>query len=237
MLRRPACLQASKTYWGGEGLSHSCNFMLTMRYNISMKLQKMGGVMELDRLLEQNGGLITRADALDAGVPNGTFYNYVRENRLQKAAHGIYLAPGSHPDEMLLLQLRYPKAIFSHGTALYLHDLSEREPVPLAVTVPSSYNAGPLSRTGAEVHYVKGPWHGLGACEMETPEGNPVRAYDMERTVCDIVRRRSAMDVSSFNYAMQGYAKSRGKDLRRLGRYARAMGIDAQVRNAVEVLL
>lgn len=193
--------------------------------------------MELEQLLKKNNGLITRADALDAGVSNGTFYNFVRRNHLQKVAHGIYLAPDSYPDEMFLLQLRFPKAVFSHDTSLYLHDLFEREPVPLSVTVPSNYNAGSLSETGVRIYYVKESWYGLGVCDMETPEGNIVRVYDMERTICDIVKRRSAMDVSSFNYAMQSYAKSRNKNLKRLGEYAKVMNIDARVRNALEVLL
>lgn len=193
--------------------------------------------MELEQLLENNGGLITRTEALEAGVSNGTFYNFIKQNQLQKVAGGIYVALDACPDEMNLLQLRYPKAIFSHGTALYLHDLAEREPVPLSVTVPSNYNAGPLSNTGAKVHYVKPSFYELGVCEMESPEGNPIRSYDRERTVCDIVKRRSTMDVSSFNYAMQSYAQSQNKNLGRLGEYAQTMGIESQVRNVIEVLL
>lgn len=193
--------------------------------------------MTLEDVLERNDGLITRADALNLGVSNGSFYNFIRQKQLRKVAQGIYLAPGAHPDEMYLLQLRYPKAVFSHDTALYLYDLSEREPVPLSVTVPSSYNAGPLSATGVRVFYIKPSLYSLGVCAAESPEGNTIRVYDKERTICDTVRRRSATDVSSFNHAMQSYARSRDKDLKRLGEYAQAMGIEAQVRDAIEVLL
>lgn len=211
--------------------------MLINCYSISMKLQENGSLMTLEQLLEQNDGFITRAEALDIGVSNGTFYNFIKQKQLQKVAHGIYLAPDSYPDEMYLLQLRYPKAIYSHGTALYLHNLSEQEPVPLSVTVPSNYNASLLSETGAKIYYIKVPLHELGVCEMETPEGNRVRVYDMERTVCDVVKKRSVMDVSSFNYAIQSYIRSFNKDLKRLGEYSQAMNIDSQVRNAVEVFL
>lgn len=193
--------------------------------------------MTLEQMLEDNDGLLIRAEALDDGVSNGAFYDFVRKNDLQRVAQGIYVAPGAYPDEMYLLQLRYPKAIFSHETALYLHDLSEREPVPLSVTVPSSYNVPSLSSSGARVYYVKQDWYDLGMDVMESPEGNPIHVYDIERTICDVIRRRSVMDISSFNYAMRSYAKSRNKDLARLGRYASVMNMDGQVRSALGVLL
>ena len=64
-----------------------------------------------------------------------------------------------------------------------------------------------------------------------------MRAYDRERTVCDVVRRKAAMDPAAYGYALRRYAASRGKDLAKLGRYAREMGVERQVQQAMEVLL
>ena len=64
-----------------------------------------------------------------------------------------------------------------------------------------------------------------------------MRAYDRERTVCDVVRRKAAMDPAAYRYALRRYAASREKDLARLGRYAREMGVERQVQQAMEGLL
>ena len=56
-----------------------------------------------------------------------------------------YLSPAAWADEMYLLQAQIPKAIYSHETALYLHDLAEMEPTPLTVTVSSQYNSPALA--------------------------------------------------------------------------------------------
>ena len=133
--------------------------------------------------------------------------------------------------------MRFPKAIFSHDTALYLHGLSEREPVPLSVTVHSNYHSKALRNTGARIYYVKEAWHELGAMTLDSPEGNLVRAYDMERTICDTIRKRSATDPSAFNYAMRKYASSKEKNLRRLGEYSVEMGMEQRVSDVLEVLL
>ncbi|HJA91995.1 MAG TPA: hypothetical protein H9717_02560 [Candidatus Eisenbergiella merdipullorum] len=47
---------------------------------------------------------------------------------MEKAAHGIYVSADTLADEMYLVQAQFPKAIYPHDAALYLHDLSESEP-------------------------------------------------------------------------------------------------------------
>jgi predicted transcriptional regulator of viral defense system len=191
----------------------------------------------LTNMLSSNDGVITTSEALQAGIPKSTFYRFVDSNGLEKQSHGVYASKDAFPDEFALLQMRFPKAIFSHNTALYLHDMSEREPSPLSVTVPSNYNASAIKAQGLKVFYVKPQWYDLGICKVATPEGNKVLAYDRERTICDIVRRRSAVDVTEFNYALKTYATSKTKNLARLSDYAKEMHIESHVWDVLGVLL
>lgn len=114
---------------------------------------------------------------------------------------------------------------------------AEREPVPIALTVESGYHSASLKNQGVRIFYVKPEWYGLGISEAESLGGHVVRVYDRERTVCDVVRRKAAMDPAAYGYALRRYAASREKDLARLGRYAKEMEVDKQVQQVVEVLL
>ena len=191
----------------------------------------------LDAILDGNAGIITSAEAQEAGATRPAFSDYVRRRGLERASRGVYVDPGAFPDEMALLQRRFPKAVFSHDSALYLHDLTDREPMPISVTVDSRYNAGPLKDQGVRIYYVKPEWYGLGIAEVETPGGSKVRAYDKERTVCDIIRRRAAVDPAVFRQAIRDYSRSRDKDLARLSAYARAMKMESRVFEVMEVAL
>lgn len=191
----------------------------------------------LDRILEEGDGVITASAALKAGVPKDSFYRYVSNRGLERQSHGIYLSKDAFPDEFALLQARFPKAIFSHDTALFLHGMSEREPIPLSVSVESGYNSPALKDQGVRVYYVKPEWHGMGMCDVKTPDGNLVRAYDKERTICDMIRRRANADVAEFNYALKTYMSSKDKDLARLSEYARAMNMESRVWDTMGVLL
>lgn len=191
----------------------------------------------LEKMLLDNHGILRTADVIAAGISKEYFYQYAKAYGLEKIAHGIYASADAWLDEMYLLQLQFSKVIFSYETALYLHDLSEMEPVPLSVTVAAGYNPAGLIKRGIKVYKVKPEWYELGVCKKKSSVGHLLRVYDMERTVCDIIRRRSETEVSVFKYALNQYSRHKDKDLNRLGAYAQAMRLEKQVRNYMEVLL
>lgn len=191
----------------------------------------------IEQILAENNGILKTADVIAAGISKEYFYRYVRIAGLEKAAHGIYISPDAWPDDMYLLGEQFPKAVFSHETALYLHDLAEKEPMPLTVTVPAKYNNSMLLNKGVHVIYVKAEWYGMGISKAITPAGHAIKVYDRERTICDIIRRRSEMDIAVFTYAVQQYARQKKKDLPMLIDYAATMRIEHKVREILEVLL
>lgn len=192
---------------------------------------------KIERLLDENNGVLIVSEAIGSAIPRNAVYDFARERGLEKASPGIFVDADMFPDELYLLQARYPKVVFSHETALYLHDMAEREPIPIAITVESGYHSASLKDQGVRIFYVKPEWYSLGISEAKSPGGHVVRAYDRERTVCDVVRRKAAMDPAAYGYALRRYAASREKDLARLGRYAKEMGVERQVQQAMEVLL
>lgn len=191
----------------------------------------------IENMLDKNNGILKTADIVAAGISKEYFYQYAKKMGLERAAHGVYISPDAWPDEMYLLQAQFPKTVFSHETALYLHDLAEREPMPLTVTVPAKYNNPSLMARGVTIVYVKKEWYDLGIIEAVTPGGHSVKVYDMERTICDIIRKRSDMDIAVFTYAVQQYARRKKKDIPTLMKYAETMHIERQAREIMGILL
>ena len=72
---------------------------------------------------------------------------------------------------------------------------------------------------------------------MDTPFGNAVPVYDAERTICDLIRSRSNIEMQTFQDALKQYARSREKDLRKLMRDARMFHVEKILRQYLEVLL
>ena len=191
----------------------------------------------LDALVRGGNGVLRTADAVAAGITRPVLGNYVRERDLERVGHGLYLAPDAWKDGMYLLHLRCPQAVFSHDTALFLHDLTDREPNPYSITVKTGYNPASLQADGIKVYTIKKELHDVGIATMNTPFGNPVPVYDMERTICDAVRSRSGIEMQTFQDALKQYAKRKDKDLRKLMRYAQMFRVEKLLRQYLEVLL
>lgn len=175
--------------------------------------------------------------AQETGVSLPTVYSFLKTEGMERLSKGVYARPTAWIDEMFLLSERSKTLIFSHESALFLHNLSDREPNDLTVTVPSNYNAGNLVKTGIRVYYVKPELIDLGRIECETPEGNRVPCYDLERTICDCVRSRRQLEEQVFLSALKSYARRSDKRLDTLARYAQNLGISGVVSRFFEVLL
>lgn len=197
--------------------------------------EKMNVESKLNNIMEKSDGVLMTANALDQGIPKDKFYAYIRKNHLKKVSQGVYQKQGDWQDEMYLLQLQFPRAVFSHDTALYLLDMAEMEPMPLSVTVPSKYNT-PALNDKAKVYYVKNDWYYIGMCEMPSPDGHTIRVYNKERTICDIIRKRKYMDAAAFNYAVNQYVISKDRNYVLLLQYARVFHIEKKLQTMMGVL-
>ena len=56
---------------------------------------------------------------------------------------------------MYLLHLCCSQAVFFHETALFFHDLTDREPLKYVIIVRTGYNPSRLQKNGFQVYTVK----------------------------------------------------------------------------------
>ena len=197
----------------------------------------MNQYKQLDHLLESQNGLLRTEQAMSAGITKPVFYNYVHSKELERVAHGIYLSKDAWVDSMYLLHLPFSHAVFSHETALFFHDLTDREPLQYTVTVKTGYNPTNLKEEGVQVFTIKVELHEVGLTTLQTPFGHDVPVYDMERTICDLLRSRSRIEKQAIRDALRIYASRRNKNLRTLMRYAELFRVEKILRPYLEVLL
>ena len=188
-------------------------------------------------IASEGNGFLTAQQARAAGLQYARLTESVREGELVRGAHGVYALPEVWEDEYWVAQSRFSRGIFSDGTALFLHDFTDRTPEQMTMTFPRSYNATSAREEGIAVRTCAPELLGLGLTTVETPSGNVVRAYDLERTLCDLVRGRSAVDVQTVNPAMKRFARERRTDVTKLLDYADMLGVYRKVRGYMEVLL
>ena len=192
---------------------------------------------KLDLLLQKCGGTIQTFQVINNGISKSMFYAYVKERELEQAAHGVYVSPDTWTDAMYILHLRCSQAVFSHETALFFHDLTDREPLKYTITVRTGYNPSRLQEDGFQVYTVKKELHETGITTMQTSFGHSVPVYNMERTICDLLRSRKNIEIQVFQDALKQYARHQDKNLRMLMKYASMFHVEKILRPYLEVLL
>ncbi len=197
----------------------------------------MADLKQLDLLLKEQDGMLQTAQAIKLGISKPVFYNYVEEKGLKQAAHGLYVSEDTWVDGMYLLHLRCKQAVFSHEAALFFHDLTDREPSPYSITVKRGYGTARLREDGITVYTIKEDLYPIGIIEAQTPFGHTVPVYDMERTICDLIRSRNQIEIQTLQTALKQYANRKDKNLRTLMRYAKQFHVEKTLRQYMEVLL
>ena len=192
---------------------------------------------KLGKMLRMNGGYITRKQVDSHKIPSWFLTDFVRKQDLVKIDKGFYAEQTWIRDEYQVFQYKYPKFIFSHISALFLHGLTDQLPDYFEVTGPKNYR--PFSpKPSVSIHTDShDETYKLGICEIKTALGHPVECYDKERTLCDIIKNSQKIDAEIYGKALRLYAKSKDKNIRNLLHYAQVLKIEGKVAELMTVVL
>lgn len=197
----------------------------------------MNFIDELKIIAKNNGGIINNKIAEKHGISRSMLSNLCLKNKIERIARGQYVLNDDIQDELLSISMRSKWLIFSHETALFLHGISDRTPFEHTVTAPSNKIPSASIKEECKIYYIKSELFELGKTLLTTPSGNKVAGYDLERTICDIVRSRNKIGSETFIAALKMYATNPKKDLNRLNDYAKQINISGIIRQYMEVLL
>ena len=197
----------------------------------------MDYMVELAAIAQEHGGIVETKAAVAYGISRAILYKLCKENKIHRVVQGQYILADDLQDELLSIAKRTDKIILSHETALFLHGISDRTPFEHTITVPSDYTVSAAIRSECKIYYIKPELFDLGKTTIKTPAGNEVPVYDLERTVCDMIRSRNKVGTETFLAALKFYAASPKKDLNKLHSYAKKMRVANVLRQYLEVLL
>lgn len=189
------------------------------------------------QLAKENNGVVTAAILSDKGILRGNLKKLVDEGKLEKTARGVYILPEIWEDEFVNLQARFKKGIFSNETALFLWDLTDRTPNRYDMTFPHNYNLTNVKSEGVNCSRVKQEWYAEGKTQLESPGGNRITVYNMERTLCDILRKRGGINTGIITEAFKRYTARNDKNIPLLSEYAKMFRVEEKVRSYLDVLI
>ncbi len=189
---------------------------------------------KLNDLIKKTNGVLKYSDLVQLGYNQRQIRNLEKNKIIERVGKGIYAHKDYFPDMLRVYQMDNSKLIYSHETAAYLHDLTDRFPRIFSVTTESGYHL--RKKDKLKVHYIKKDLFKLGIEEIKNASGNIIKSYDKERTVCDIIRNKDKIELQVYAEIIQNYFNGKVK-LNKLSRYAKKLGISNKVAEVVTLMM
>lgn len=190
---------------------------------------------KLHELINKKNGIITTKEIAELGIPRQYLNIFIEKKILERLERGIYITPKTFEDEMYIIQKKYQKIVFSHETALYIHNMTDRDPINYTVTLPQGYNLKGLQNYNIKIHWTKKENYNLGLIKKTSNFGREIKTYDIERTICDIVKNRNNMDKDIFKNSLKNYISKKEKNLNKLIEYSKKLKIEKILRKYLEM--
>ena len=176
---------------------------------------------KLSKIFEANNGILTTQMAKDAGIDSSTLRKAAERNDIQRHSRGIYLLDESYYDDLYLLQLKYPKGVYSHETAVMLHWLSTSYPFSYHISFPRGYHLTNAKDQNIRPHYL--PEKELKdkyVTEVDSWDRNPIKVTNLEKTIIDMMRYEK-ITPGILEELIDDYLDREEKNIRRLEEYAK----------------
>ena len=199
------------------------------------EFREKSNIETIIELMNNNNGYITSKLITGLGIHRMYLNILQKEKVIEKVANGVYMDVNKLEDSYYVFSISTPNAVFSHMMALYFYGLSIKAPSEqYDITVCNNYFNYKIKNHN--VFYVSEDIYNLGLTEVETPAGNKVKVYDIERCICDIIRSKKRMDIEHVKYSVKEYLKRKDKDLNKLSTCADKMGINKEVMDFVSIM-
>ncbi|MFT8704775.1 MAG: hypothetical protein ABF805_05300 [Bifidobacterium sp.] len=185
-------------------------------------------------IAHRNNGVLLTSHVSAAHIPRAALIPLVDDGVIRPVQRGIYVTDEGYVDDFYLLQARFPKGIYSHETALYLHGFSDRAPILPIMTF--RYGTSTTRMKGELQPVIVSKDLDRGKIEIER-SGSKIIVYDIERSLVDLLKPRYNADFEQFIPAIKRYAASRDKDVNKLFRCARHFGVEIEMQKYIGGLL
>ena len=190
----------------------------------------MDNELKIKEFLKNNSGYISTSDFLKLNISKPLIKKYLDSGLIRKVSHGLYMDSNLLEDEYYIIQRKYSNVIFSHYTALYLLDFLYIEPTKIDISVERNKRVN----GDYNIHYTSARYFDVGITEVKTRYGNTVKIYNVERCICDILRKESENNIELQNRVLDNYFESEDKDIKRLLEYSKIFNIYEKVNTLVE---
>ena len=196
----------------------------------------MVSIEKLKKEFSKNGGIMKTSELNSLGLDSRKINKLIKNNKLTRIKHGYYILNNTNPKEEVIIARMFPEAIIYLESALLYYKYTDRIPNTWQITVekhsnPKKYD---ISYLPLKPYYIKEKYRKIGV-NKTTINNITIKVYDLEKTICDILRYENKIDNEVFTKTIKKYINDDSKNIRKLMEYAKKLKVDKKVQKYIGV--
>ncbi len=190
-------------------------------------------------VFSNHGGVMTRKQAVDAGMSPNTFYAMRDAGIIEMISRGWYTLadqpPSSRPD-LAAVALRVPKGVICLISALSFHEITTEVPHMVYLALEKDAAEPRIDYPPIRTFRFSGESFRAGM-ETHSIDGIDTKIYCAEKTIADCFKFRNKIGLDVAIEALTMYRRSERFDAGTVLEYARVCRVQKVIRPYLEALL
>lgn len=178
------------------------------------------------QIAKNNNNYVTTKQVVEEGIARFYLTKLVKEKKLFRIERGIYSTSKSNVDKFYSVQNKSKKIIFSHFTALKLQGFYKNIDKKEQISVLQGYNAKKYN--DYKVFYNNINTYRYGLIEIKY-NGHKIKVYDIERSICDIIKDRNRFDEGEYNKFINYYFNKSNLNYKKLLQYSKLLKVSSLI--------
>jgi predicted transcriptional regulator of viral defense system len=185
------------------------------------------------------GGTISANELKNSGLTAYNIDTLTNAGTIERIRRGLYRIPGKAHEmsELLEAARMIPQGVMCLLSALSWHELTTHIPKEYSLAIPIKARK-PVRPTypPIQIYYFASLRYSTGQMIVNV-DGYPVKVFDKEKTLCDIIFYRNKIGQDIVREALDSYIRNKDKNIQKLMQYADILRVSATMNKYLEVLL
>ena len=161
----------------------------------------------------------------------------LENNSVSRVKRGLYRLNDFDRDTSLVEVLKIvPSGVFCMSSAWYHYDLTTTIPYENHIAVTQKKKVRLPNFPPIKLYYLSEKFYQLGIIHINI-NNQPVKIYDLEKSVCDAVRFRNKVGMDIAIEVVKNYVRRKDRNFDKLIKYARQLRIEIIMQNLIMPML
>jgi predicted transcriptional regulator of viral defense system len=191
---------------------------------------------EILKIFGQNGGIIKLNEVTKLGINKYHLLKLIETGEVEKSHHGLYKLIDCQLNDYVELKKHVPSGIICLFSAWNYYGLTTYVPHEFHVAIEKKSKIRLPDFPPIKLYYWSNPILLIGKATIEI-ENIQVDIYDLEKSICDVVKFRNKVGKDILNEVLNEYLKRKDRNLEKLIQYAKQLRVEKAIKNYLDVLL